>query len=257
MKSQEHDSLAPRVTERASEVLREIEIQCNPYFQALQSGAMDRTMFLETQQQFYFAVLEFPRAMLTLLARFPHPSQRLGILENVVEEHGRFRPEAFHEATFRQFLESLGNAECGVRNAECQTHFDHGKLNRGPVVDAFNSALMAACHFEPMEVGTACLGIIELAFADISAMIGQAVVERDWVPAEELVHYKLHAEIDKGHAADMFVVLEPLWSNAAHRINIERGLQLGAYIFDRLYRDLCVSRHVHGTCGTDGTNECG
>jgi pyrroloquinoline-quinone synthase len=205
---------------------------------------MDRNKFLETQQQFYFAVLEFPRAMLSLLANFPHPSQRLGILENVVEEHGRFQPEAFHEATFRQFLEAIREAEYGVRNAESQTELETSQPDRGPVVDAFNCALMAACHFEPVEVGTACLGIIELAFADISAMIGQAVVQHGWVPVDELVHYKLHAEIDKGHAADMFAVLEPLWNNRTHRANIERGLQLGAHLFDRLYRDLDRCHHA-------------
>src|SRR4051812_41193381 len=102
---------APRVTARAIEILDGSGIYQNPYFGRLRSGEMDHGRFLNTQRQFYFAVLEFPRAMLSLLARIPTPAQRLGILENVVEEHGLFRPEAFHETTFRQFLALLGDVQ--------------------------------------------------------------------------------------------------------------------------------------------------
>jgi pyrroloquinoline-quinone synthase len=33
-------------------------------------------------------------------------------------------------------------------------------------------------------------------------------------------------------------VIEPLWDDQRRRYYIEQGLELGAYIFDRLYRDL-------------------
>ena len=82
------------------------------------------------------------------------------------------------------------------------------------------------------------MGIIEYAFADISALIGRAVTERGWVGADELVHYKLHAEIDVRHAEEFFAVIEKSWDDPARRSFIEQGLELGAYAFDRLYRDL-------------------
>ena len=82
------------------------------------------------------------------------------------------------------------------------------------------------------------MGIIEYAFAGISATIGQAVVARGWIRREELTHYGLHAQIDERHAEEFFAVLEPAWEDPARRYFIEQGLELGAYVFDRLYRDL-------------------
>jgi len=48
----------------------------------------------------------------------------------------------------------------------------------------------------------------------------------------------LHAEIDERHAEEFFAVIEPNWDDPKRRYFIEQGLELGAYVFDRLYRDL-------------------
>jgi pyrroloquinoline-quinone synthase len=117
-----------------------------------------------------------------------------------------------------------------------------------PELRAFNSVLTAACVLDELEVGIGCMGIIEHAFAEISAAIGRAVVDRGWVSAEKLVHYKLHAEIDERHAEEFFAVVEPRWSDPTRRYYVEQGLELGAYIFDRLYRDL----YEKGTITTGG-----
>ncbi len=110
-----------------------------------------------------------------------------------------------------------------------------------PAVRAFNSVLTTSCVLDELEVGVACMGIIEYAFAGISALIGKTIVERGWIPPERLVHYKLHAEIDERHAEEFFAVIEPAWDDARKRYFIEQGLSLGAYIFDRLYRDLLAA----------------
>ncbi len=211
---------------RAEQILTAIRILDNSYFDALGSGRMSRDAFSRSQRQFYFAVDFFSRPMSALLMRIPCPKQRLGILANVVEEHGDFQPSAFHVATFREFLEAFDDSGCPRRT------------EMGPQVHAFNAAIMAACMADETQVGIACLGIIEYAFADISACIGKAVVERGWLTENELVHYSLHAEIDKKHAADFFKLIEDDWREPTTRPLIEQGLQLGAYVFDRLYRDL-------------------
>ena len=211
---------------KADQVLAEISILDNPYFNSLQNGAMSRASFCQSQRQFYFAVNYFSRPMSALMMRLPTAQQRLGILANVLEEHGEFKPAAFHEATFRRFLQAAGNDQ----------ELDSAPME--PAVHAFNAALMSACLADELQVGIACLGIIEYAFADISALIGNAVVQRSWVKQAELVHYSLHAKIDKQHAADFFALLGEDWQEPQGRMLIERGLRLGGYVFDRLYRDL-------------------
>ena len=218
---------APNVVAHADRVLQRIGILNNNYLASLKDGSMSLDCFRKTQEQFFFAVTFFPRPMAALVGRIPNPTQRLDILHNLVEEHGEFDEKAFHHSTFQQFLRSIGS--------------DPETLDEifvSPAVRAFNSVLIASCVLDEIEVGIACLGIIEYAFAGISAVIGKAVVDRGWVRSENLVHYKLHAEIDERHAEEFFAVIEPLWPQKQKRYYIQQGLDLGGYIFDRLYRDM-------------------
>jgi pyrroloquinoline-quinone synthase len=223
---------AEGVAARANEVLTRCGIMENPYFRDLRSGAMTPEAFRRTQEQFFFAVAFFPRPMAALVGRIPDPKQRLDVLHNLVEEHGEFQEDRFHHNTFQQFLRSIGADPDALDD-----------LIIWPEVRAFNSVLTAACVLDELEVGVACMGVIEQAFAGISALIGRAVVERGWVPAERLVHYNLHAEIDERHAEEFFAVVEAGWRDGSRRYFVEQGLELGAHVFDRLYRDL----HASGT----------
>ena len=218
---------APQVTAQAAAVLDNVGIEGNPYLRDLVDGTMSLDVFRRTQEQFFFAVTFFPRPMAALVGRIPDPRQRLDILRNVVEEHGDFDEAAFHHTTFQEFLRRIGS---DVDTLD--------ELDLLPAVRAFNSILTTACVMDELEVGVACMGVIERAFAGISATIGQAVVARGWLPPEQLIHYSLHAEIDVRHADEFFAVVEPAWVDQARRYLIDQGLQLGAYALDRLYRDL-------------------
>ena len=218
---------APQVMAAAERILEGSGLGCNPYFGAIEDGSMSLEEFRRSQEQFFFAVTFFPRPMAALVGRLPDPRSRLDILHNLVEEHGEFDPRAFHHTTFQDFLHTLGT-DIGTLES----------LSVAPALRAFNCTLTASCVLDEMEVGVGCMGIIERAFADISARIGRAVVERGWVPKNRLTHYTLHAEIDRRHAAEFFAVLEPYWEDESRRYFIRQGLELGAYVFDRLYRDL-------------------
>lgn len=209
----------------------------NVYFSALRQGTLNRSVFVETQKQFFFAVGYFSRPMAALMARIPDSGARAALIHNLADEHGladegehsrTFDPRLAHDRTFLRFLGTLGVASQDVSQA----------MERAPV-RAFNTALMGTCVAEPIEVALGCLGIIEYVFADISACIGQEVVARGWVTSQQLVHYKLHAEIDKHHAAEFFQSAAEAWENgAAGRANVVSGIELGLYLFDRLYVDL-------------------
>lgn len=217
---------APRVTAHAASILKRSNILQNPYFEQLKNGSMSLEKFQRTQEQFYFAVIFFSRPMAALVGRIPNARDRLDILHNVLEEHGDMNEDDFHATTFKKFLASINSTS---------TLED---LTLSAPVRAFNSVLTTSCTFDELEVGISCMGIIEMAFADISAIIGKAVVERGWVSEKDLVHYKLHAEIDTRHAEEFFCVVERSWDDTNKQHFIKQGLELGAYIFDRLYRDL-------------------
>lgn len=218
---------ASNVTAAADQALRAVNIMNNPYLEALANGTMTLEEFRRSQEQFFFAVTFFPRPMAALVGRIPDPKSRIDILHNLVEEHGEFDEQSFHHTTFQRFLSTIGSGPERVK-----------ELCISPAVRAFNAVLTCACVLDELEVGVGCMGIIEYAFAGISAKIGQAVVARGWIPQQQLVHYALHAEIDTRHAQEFFTVVEPMWETSARRYYIEQGLELGAYIFDRLYRDM-------------------
>lgn len=221
------ESRAPQVTACAIGILEKSGIWLNPYFKALQDGSMSLERFRRSQEQFFFAVTFFPRPMAALVGRIPSPKARIDILHNLVEEHGEFNEELFHHTTFQRFLTSIGSEPGRIESATPL-----------PALRAFNSVLTCACVLDELEVGVGCMGVIEHAFADISARIGQAVVQRGWVRQEDLVHYALHAQIDERHAEEFFAVIEKGWDDQNRRYFIQQGLELGAYIFNRLYTDL-------------------
>ena len=223
-----------QVTNRAEEVLQESGVLTNAYLEALADGSMTKEMFRQSQEQFLFAVTFFPRPMSALVGRIPDPIQRLDILKNVVEEHGEFAESKFHQTTFVKFLTSLGS--------DVEALGDERSL--WPEVRAFNTVLAGSCLLAELEVGISCMGIIELAFASISASIGSSVVRRQWVDQDNLTHYSVHAELDERHADEFFRVIEPSWDEPTRRHYIDQGLSLGAYVFKQLYESLYKTAQV-------------
>lgn len=197
---------------------------------------MPREDFVRSQVQFFYAVGFFSRNLATLIARLPTSAGRAVLVHNLSEEHGLdeehpaegFRPQLAHDRTFARFLSTLGIGEEELAESPPEAP-----------VQAFNLALLGACGSESPSFALAALGIIEYAFADISALIGSRVVELGWVKADELVHYSLHAEIDKRHAAELFEAAESAVKAGGSGTSILGGLEFGRYIFDRLYNDFC------------------
>lgn len=224
------------IIDYADTCIQKSTILSNRYLQELEQGTLSKSAFQSSQQQFYYAVEFFSRPMAGLIAKIPDPARRIDILHNLVEEHGEFNSKSYHETTFRQFLRSIDS--------------DPQELDRlflWPCIRAFNSCLITACVHDELEVGVACMGIIEYIFADISATIGKAVVANDWVSADDLVHYKLHAAIDKRHAQEFFEVIAPDWDDEQKQYYIKQGLELGCYIFKRLYEDMYAQAVTRST----------
>jgi pyrroloquinoline-quinone synthase len=214
----------------------------SPYLAALNSGELSREDFIETQIQFYFAVVFFSRPMATVAAKIPSQAQRLEVLRNVWEEHGEGEPARFHGTTFLELLRRLDGVT--VEDVERRALW--------PEVRAFNTTLIGAGVVDEYRVGVSVLGMIEHLFSSISAAIGQGIVARGWLPAAQMVHYDLHEQLDVRHAQDFFDVVAGDADDPAHRYWIEQGLWLGGTIFMRLYEDLWRQRGRRWTRDTPG-----
>ncbi|MBI3632561.1 MAG: iron-containing redox enzyme family protein [Candidatus Vogelbacteria bacterium] len=214
-------------------ILKETNYHQNPYFVALKNGEFSKEDFIETQIQFYWAVIFFSRPMAVLAAKIPEPKLRLEILRNVWEEHGEGDISKMHGNTFKTLLSRLGN----VQEKDMQTRA------LWPEIRSFNENLIAACTLDHYLVGCGAMGIIERMFVDISFWIGSTITDRGWLTKEQMIHYNLHEELDIKHSKDFFDVLDTTWNqDIKNQYRIEQGLRLGAYIFNTLYRSLYESR---------------
>ncbi len=215
-------------------VLEECGYRTNPYFHSLRAGTFDKEDFVETQIQFYFAVIFFSRPMAALAAKIPTPELRIEIVRNVWEEHGEGDTSRIHGTTFVEFLDRLD----GVQPQDIE------KRALWPEVRIFNTTLSGACVLDEYLIGAGMMGIIERMFCEISTWIGQGIVDRGWISRDRMIHYNLHEKLDIKHSQDFFNVLAPAWHKGAdHRYYIEQGLWTGAALFNGLYEGLYRQRH--------------
>lgn len=214
-------------------ILEDSNFRANPFFIALREGNFSKDDFIETQIQFFFAVVFFNRPMAALAAKIPTAQLRLEVLRNVWEEHGEGNSQNMHSETFMEFLKRLGNIL--PVDIECRALW--------PEIRAFNTTLTGCCALDEYLTGVGVMGIIERMFAEISSWIGNQIVNRGWIAQSSLIHYTLHEELDIKHSQDFFDVLEYSWEKSPEdQYAIEQGLRLGAYIFNRLYEDLYHAR---------------
>ena len=210
----------------------------NPYFVHLTDGQFDKNDFIETQKQFYYAVIFFSRPMAALAAKIPSPELRLEVLRNVWEEHGEGHLIHGHGNTFLEFLKRIGS----VTQEQVQLQ------GLWPEIRIFNTTLAGVSVLDDFLVSVSTLGIIERMFSDISAWIGQGVIQRGWLTDKNMIHYKLHQKLDIKHSEDFFHILkEPYNHTVENRYHIEQGLRLGATLFNDLYLGLWRSRERRWT----------
>lgn len=204
----------------------------NPFFRALADKSFSREDFIETQIQFLFAVVFFARPMAALAGRIGRPEDRLSLLENIDDEHGHGNLRLSHERTFLALLSRLG-----------VTRDDVEARALWPEVRAFNTTLAGAAVMDDLYTAIAVFGFIEDRFATISARIGRAILERGWLDERSIVHYATHEKLDEEHAEGFYKLLRgPFAAHPRHAYQIEQGLELGAYIFLRMYEDLYRAR---------------
>jgi pyrroloquinoline-quinone synthase len=208
----------------------------NPYLRALRERAFEREDFVETQVQFLFAVVFFGRPMAALAGRIARPEQRLSLLANIDDEHGHGNIRMSHERTFLALLSRLGVAPDAVERRPLW-----------PEVRAFNTVLAGASAMDDVYTAVAAFGVIEDMFAGISARIGRAIVDNGWLAEGEVVHYAVHEKLDEQHAEGFYQLLRgPFAAHPRHAYQVRQGLELGAYVFTRMYEDLFRARARRG-----------
>jgi len=198
----------------------------HPYFVWMAAERTGVVEFRRSQVPFRFAVESFSQSLAAVLARVPRLEARLGLADNVAEEHGRGNQLASHKRTFTQYLKALGSTPAELA-ADCPI-----------AVGAFNHSLLDFCLAQPHPAGAALLGIIEHLYVWISGAIAETVHARGWAAAGTQRHYQVHHVLDAHHAEELFTLARPAWREPSARAQTAHALLLGAHWFWQLYRDL-------------------
>jgi pyrroloquinoline quinone (PQQ) biosynthesis protein C len=215
-----------------AKLMERLDLLANPYLRATREGTLRRADFVETQIQFLFSVVYFPRPMMVLASRMPRPEQRMCLLHNIDDEHGAGNLSLGHEQSFLRLLDALGASRVQI-----------DQRAMWPEVRAFNLALAGLCSSDDPYTALAALAIIEDLYSSISEELGRAMVSRGWLPGEELNHYTANEELDAEHARSFYDVLEDLYpTSPRYAYQIQQGFELGSYMLLRLFHDLYRAR---------------
>jgi pyrroloquinoline-quinone synthase len=220
------DSLNIAVTQ----VAEIYDCQWHPYLLWMQSQAVDRAQFLQSQLPFRYAIESFSQSLAAILAKLDRVESRFGLIHNINESHGYGNPLRSHKAEFRQYLQALG-----------ATSEDLTATISIPVL-AFNQSIRNYCLTQSPEAGAAMLGIIEYLYVDISAKIARTIHDRLWVMPGAQSHYIPQDIVNYNQAQDLFLIAASGWEVTRSRQQIAEGLILGGQYFWDLYEGLYPER---------------
>ncbi len=234
----------PSVMAAAALVSKAYDFNNHPYFKWVLNPETTLEEYRETQIPFRYAIEHFSRAMSAVLAQIPAMEDRMEVFENVAEEHGEGKLEDSHRDSFMAFLRSIGvpddemNVECPIR------------------MSGFYEGLLNYALTKPYEISAALMGTIEYLHCNIAELQARALHDRFWGDYESQYHYRLHKEIDVGHAKDLYSVCETNWERGGDltRERIAYSMLLAAHYLWRLFDDMLPVEMIQPSAVDPTTN---
>lgn len=220
---------APQLLAYAQQKMRDANLLKNPYFETLRNGHMSREQFCHTQEIYYYTVDFLPKPMANLVARVPSGHDRIYILNGIIAEYGDLESENTSPAIFKAFLKKLGSD---------LKYVDHSKILPA-CSHTFHHVLLASSHFDDLEFALGLMGCLNYAFSDISAWIGQTLIERNWVEEKDLIYYRTQdSQPDLQTAETLLSIIEPKWHAKETQELIAQSFDFAIYNLDNYYREL-------------------
>jgi hypothetical protein len=217
----------------------------HPYFQKINSCSLES--FFLTQRYFVICVSHWSTILICLLQKVPpQPSfiqERLVLIENLFDEHGKGDIQAAHVYTFSRFCARLSDKvsffeeKKGQKNTVLSNKVSSFEEKKGQksqqACQDFNEQVLNFIQEKDWKEGFACLGAIEYLYAQISSKLHKCVQTRFQIPAQEIPHYCCHEELDVKHGEDL--LLAATRSSDFCKSKVEQACLAGIQFIENLY----------------------
>jgi len=216
------------IMDAAAIVSKAYDFNNHPYFKWVLDPNTTLEEYRKTQIPFRYAIEHFSRSMSAVLAQIPRMEDRMEVYENVAEEHGEGKLENSHRDSFMVFLKSIGVQQDEI-DVECPIR-----------MSGFYEGLLNYALTKPYEIAAALMGTIEYLHCNVAELQARALHDRFWGDYDAQYHYRLHKEIDVGHAKDLYEVCEENWERGGElsRERMAYSMLLAAHYLWRLFDDM-------------------
>jgi len=217
-------TINPHIISEIKRTHEKVNITNHPLINRIVSSTPSMDANTIIARNFYHVTEHFPRFISAVITNMTNSYERMPLVENLFEEHGRMDPSKMHIKTYSQFLEEAGISVNRIK-------MDTPCLG----VTTFIRAMIDTCLHYPYLEGLAAIGILEDMVQKISPIIGLHAKET-FSDISKISHFDTHAEIDIQHSHEIYALLK--FNSDEEIASVHRGLELGAYYYNRLFNDI-------------------
>ena len=187
----------------------------------------------EVAKRFYHIIYNFPRFIAAVIANWDDTIERMPLVENLFEEHGRMNKQKIHVKTYLDYLGEMG--------------LDVNKIKDSaptPATISYVRSVLNTCTQEKPIEALGVIGIIEDIVHRVSAVIGQTTKENK-KEIEEVSHFGEHEVLDDQHSKEIYAMIKI--NSKEDEFLAMRGLTMGAFYHHQLYSHILQEVVALGT----------
>lgn len=190
----------------------------------LKSLDFSQSELYEIAERFYHVIYNFPRFLAAVIANWDDTIERMPLVENLFEEHGRMDLKKIHVHTYLDYLKEMGLDIKKIQSSK-----------PSPAVISYVRSVLNSCSQEKPLEALGVIGIIEDIVHRVSAIVGQTTKENR-KDITEVSHFGEHEVLDDQHSKEIYGMM--MISSKEDEFLALRGLTMGAFYHHQLYNNI-------------------
>lgn len=215
-------TIHPLILQKIAEVASRYPTVQHPLIAGIIHQQFDLEQMHLIAERFYHVIRNFPRFIARMIAHWDNTVDRMPLVENLFEEHGRMDTSKIHVNTYVDFLAEMGLDVERITKSEIS-----------PATFAYIHSVLDICSQGNQNLGLGALAYIEDIVHQVSAVITAAVHQKRH---DHVSHFSDHEVLDDQHSKEIYHMLR---LEQEHDRNASlTGITMGAYFHFQLYESI-------------------